>query len=400
MYNSFVGKNEFSFIAKLVVLYYAISPFLYLLRTLSGDVGITSFILRFFEPFLLVSTLFSCFLQNRFKLNAYILTFFLLGFYGVIIAIVQDNRLVDIVAGYSHFMTGILLFIYFYSSGKNLNIDRFMMVLSYATLSCCLAVLGFMYCMPYILGFHIYLGLACQVLIMVFFYNLHKRRFFQCILSVLLIILSGKRGVLVALLIGYILSLIFLLHRAKLKNIVKLLFAFVLISSIVVLVLPVTSEQLIKKYTYNEQATVDDYSAGRWNEVTSAYEGWVNNVENVILGSGFGFTYTYIHFLTKLADTEDYKNVHFSYLNPIIIFGVPVATLYYICLGLLFIRLFRRVDPSISYLKWSSLTYLIYACFVFNLFDEPIFWMINGVLFSYSDSVKRNVSLRANCESY
>ena len=392
-------KQSIGFIAKIVILYYSVAPFLYLLRALSGDTGITAIILRTSEPLLLIATFSVCCLQNKFKLNRYSFTLILLGIYGLFIAVFQENKIMDAMAGYSHFMTGIMLFIYFYCSGMRLNIDNFMKILSYVTLTCYSIALAAMYGLPFILGFHIYLGLACQVLIMVFFYNFQKRRVFLCILSVLLIIISGKRGVMVALFAGIIISLFFSLRHLRLKKVAKISFALILVLSLIVLVLPVTNEQLLNKYTYSEKETVDDYSAGRWNEVISAYEGWSSTIENMIIGSGFGFTYTYIHSLTKIADTEDYKNVHFSYLNPIIILGIPLALIYYICLLLLFIKIFQNVNPSFSYLKWSSLTYLIYACFVFDLFDEPIFWMINGVLFSYSDGLVSKVKLRLNSGS-
>ena len=376
-------------IATLIVIYYSISPFLYLLRTLSGDTGMTAILLRTSEPLLLLITFFACFLQSKFKLNAYSFTLFLIGLYGLSIAIVQENKIVDAIAGYAHFMTGIILFLYFYSSGKQLNIDKFMRMLSVSTLACNSIVLAFMYGMPYIVGFHIYLGLACQVLIMVFFYNFQKRRFFLCIFSLLLIIISGKRGVMVALFMGSIIATFFSLKTLNVRKVAKISVVFLLITTLIAFILPVTNEQLLQKYTYSEKETVDDYSAGRWNEVISAYEGWSSTLENIVIGSGFGFTYTYIHSFTKIADTEDYKNVHFSYLNPIIIFGVPVTIIYFTCLCLIFIKLFLVVNPSINYMKWASLTYLLYACFVFDLFDEPIFWMINGVLFSYSSSANR-----------
>lgn len=383
--NQTYGLN---FIAKLIVLYYSISPFLYLLRTLSGDSDLTAIILRTSEPLLMLLTLYACFFQNKFKLNAYSFTLILLGLYGLSIAIVQENKLMGALAGYVHFMTGIILFIYFYGSKEGLNIDKFMRILSYSTLTCYSIVIAVMYGLYFLLGIHIYLGLACQILIIALFYNFRARRFLLSFFSLFLIIISGKRGVFVALLAGSTIAFLASMGRLHFTRSIKIFVVVAALISLVIVALPMASEKLLNKYTYNEKATVDDYSAGRWNEVISAYEWWSSNIENVVIGSGFGFTYTYIHSQRKMADTEDYKNVHFSYLNPLIIFGVPVTTAYFLCLFLIFIRIFRNPDHSLNYMRLSSLTYLIYACFVFDLFDEPIFWMINGLLFHSSNHVE------------
>ena len=400
VYKAIESKGHLNFIAKLIILYYFSTPFLYLFRTLSGDAGFGYFVLRISEPILLFSTLFVLVLQSKPKLNAYSLSFLFIGVYGFLVALLQKNHLIDIVAGYFHFMTGILLFIYFYNASQTVALDKFMRIFSIATMMSCSFVIGFMYCMPYVLGFHIYLGLACQALIMVFFYNFQKHRPVLWISSLLLIIFSGKRGVLVALVIGFIISCVFLLHKVNVKTILKSLMGGLILAAFFIVVLPSTSEQLISKYTYEDRGSVDEYSAGRLNEVISAYNTWAFDIEKVIIGSGFGFTYTYTHSQADQPDVEEYKNVHFSYINPVIIFGVPVSLIYFVALGLLLIRMLSSVAVEYSYLKWSCITYLIYASFVFNLFDEPIFWMINGILLGQSQRLNQRSQQEFPCESY
>jgi hypothetical protein len=119
----------------------------------------------------------------------------------------------------------------------------------------------------------------------------------------------------------------------------------------------------------------------------------------IVIGSGFGFTYTYVYAQTTIADVQDYKNVHFSYLNPPIIFGLPMSLIYYGCLFLMFLKVFRNTNPRFMFMKWACFTYIIYACFVFNLFDEPIFWMINGLLFNQRLRFKHHVLSRSECAS-
>lgn len=390
MYNQIKRKESYDFVAIVIILYYSISPFLYLLRAFAGDTNITAVILRLSEPILLLTTFSFCLLKNKFKFNHYSLTFMLIGFYGLLIAIIHGNKPLDFLGGYLHYMTGIVVWMYFYNSNNQLHVDKFMRALSYYTLISYTLVIAYIYGMTF-LGVPIYLGVACQVLIVVFFYNIQKRRFFLSICSLLLILISGKRGVLASLVMGSIVSLFFMLKHWPFGKRIKVLFALGLTLAVIVAAMPFANEKLVNKYIYTENKSVDDYSAGRWNEIISAYDEWTSNLETIVIGSGFGFTYTYVYSQTTIADVHDYKNVHFSYLNPPIIFGLPMSLIYFGCLFLLFIKLFRNPDPDLIFMKWASFTYFIYACFVFNLFDEPIFWMINGLLFNHHLDFKRPV---------
>lgn len=397
MYKSIPRREPHDFVAIVIIVYYSISPFLYLLRAFSGDSNLTAVILRSSQPILMLTTFGFCLLKNKFKLNPYSLTLILLGVYGLSIALIQGNKPIDFMGGYLHYMTGIIVWMYFYSNNQ-LNVDQFMRALSRYTLMSYSIVIAYMYGMTF-LGVPIYLGVACQVLIVVFFYNVQKRRFFLTICSLLLIFVSGKRGVFAALMIGSIVSLFFILKQLQFGKRLKVLFAIGLSAALLVAIFPYASERLVNKYLYTENKTVDDYSAGRWNEVISAYDAWTNNLETIIIGSGFGFTYTYVYSQSTIADVQDYKNVHFSYLNPPIIFGLPMSLIYYGCLLLLFIKLFRNPNRRFIFMKWACFTYIVYACFVFNLFDEPIFWMINGLLFNHRHDLKNHVLGRSVCAS-
>jgi len=398
VYKEITRREPYDFVAITIILYYSISPFLYLVRAFLGDANVTAVILRSSEPILLLTTFSFCLLKNKFKLNHYSLTLLLVGFYGVLIAIIHGNKPIDFIGGYLHYMTGIIVWMYFYNSNDQMNVDKFMRALSYYTIISYTIVITYIYCMTF-LGVPIYLGVACQVLIVVFFYNIQKRRFFLSFCSLLLILISGKRGVFAALVIGSIVSLFFILKHLQFGKRVKVLFAIGLSVALLVAILPFANERLVNKYIYTENKTVDDYSAGRWNEIISAYDEWTSNLETVVIGSGFGFTYTYVYSQTTIADVHDYKNVHFSYLNPPIIFGLPMSLLYYGCLFLLFFKLFQNPNPQLLFMKWACFTYIIYACFVFNLFDEPIFWMINGLLFNHRLGFNSHVLRRPTCAS-
>ncbi len=198
-------KIRLDIISKIIILYYFVSPFLYLLRTLYGDATITAILLRTFQPLLLVMTLAYSIIKQRFIFNPYSFTLFLVGIYGLMIAFLQENTLTDLTAGYFHYMTGVILFIYFSRLDASF-LNQFMKSLTLWTILSNATVLAVIYIFNFMIGIHIYLGLACQILLVVFFYNFQKKKYITCLISLFLILVSGKRGVFVALCGGMLAS--------------------------------------------------------------------------------------------------------------------------------------------------------------------------------------------------
>ena len=114
----------------------------------------------------------------------------------------QGNIASNIASGFLHYLAGLLIFIYYYHNPIMDKADQFFKLLSICVLSSITIVVILIYVAPYFFGTSIYIGLATQILIVVFAYSVHKKNFLIAILTFTLILASGKRGVIVALLGG------------------------------------------------------------------------------------------------------------------------------------------------------------------------------------------------------
>ncbi|MGI1677496.1 MAG: O-antigen ligase family protein [Cellvibrionaceae bacterium] len=374
-----------------IIVYYALSPFLYLVRTLVGDFGFSAIILRSLEPCLILVVFLSLLNLQKIKINIIIVSMILLGIYGIVVGFLNENKPVDVVSGMSHFYMGVLLCAYFYSVDTLSNMNRFMMLLSFYCIISISIVLFVMYTLPYWAGIQIYLGLACQILIIIFFYNVHQKKITISILTLLLILASGKRGVLVALFIAFAASFFPFFVKYHSKEMLKITSIIIIAASFVFFFNAPVLDKFLSKFSINNTSTLNSYSSGRINEISSAFNFFYNTNNNILLGKGFGFSYTYVNDDKNIPDVEGYRNIHFSYLNPLLIFGLPLAFFYYCILLLVFFKVSNFGLRGSIYLKWSVFSYFVYACFVFNLFNEPILWMCIGIVFRAKNFLARSV---------
>jgi hypothetical protein len=363
-----------------IIFFYASSPFLYLIRAILGDEGLVSVVLRSLQPLLILIFLGAIIKLNKPRIPWYWVILLFLGMYAAVVGLVSDNSPFDVLSGLSHFLTGILILTYIYLKRPFKYIDNFMQKLTIFSISSISIVIVIMYALPNFIGVNIYLGLACQVLLVIFFYNFQRKNLIYCILSLCLIIASGKRGVLVALVVGMIISFFPFFIRYHIKTTSKMFVIAFVSGAFLISLNPSLLEKVGEKFVYDESRTVNDYSSGRMVEASSAINYWTSDFTRIVAGAGFGFTYTYINKAPGALDVEGYKNVHFSYLNPLIIFGVAGASIYFSILLFILFKVIINKDSSLSYLKWSCISYFVYACFVFNLFNEPIFWMSLGFM--------------------
>ncbi|MGS2716923.1 O-antigen ligase family protein [Eionea flava] len=365
----------------LIIVFYSCSPFLYLIRVFFGDQDVFSVVLRLFEPLLILTTFF-CLLLKQVKLNYYAIIQSLILFWGVCIGLLSKNYIFNIVSGASHFIAGLLVYIYFFNMNK--SFDRmlwFLERLSYFVIIAIGIVIAFIY-YSNAYGRSVYLGLACQILIPVFFVLCYKKKLVLAILCFLLIVLSGKRGVLLSFVLGVLAVAVPLAFSRyfNFKYFMYLLGGVLLVTIFVSLGL---GDGMFSRLQFDGSRGINEYSSGRYQEFYSATIYWLSDSFRTLWGAGFGFTYTYIYDTPNLSDVQNYKNVHFSYLNPLISFGLFFGGVYllsfaFLILGLL-VKLSYCKGLGLAY-KASIITFCIYACFVFNLFNEPIFWAVLGSL--------------------
>lgn len=378
-----------------IIVFYAVSPFMYLVRVLLGDSFLSFVLLRTMQPLLILVVLFGL-LVRRLKYDLPAVILFSVYVYGVVVGAVSGNNVGDLLPASSHFLLGFVLYLYFYNVGYCR--DRFeyfsRCLLFFSVLSVTVVIL-LMYMADAVFGVSIYLGLACQVLLFLFFYGMYRRSVLIMLACVALIFLSGKRGVLVALVLTFSVSFIPLLLTSSRKLLLRLL--LVGFCSLFVLAAYDTSylDKAVAKMDYSGGRSVNDYSSGRYNEVLSVLTFWSERDYRKVFGAGFGYTYTYHHDSPELPNVTGYKNVHFSYLNPLILFGIPIGGLYIVCFFAMIIGAafnFSKGGRLLSVHRMTLVAFVIYACFAFVLFTEPFFWMLLGL----AGSLKRGVVEKIN----
>lgn len=386
-------KNKLNTVEKFIIAFYFFSPFMYLIRVIFGDTLLGFILVRTMQPLLIVVVLLALYFSRvRFDLYSSAAILFLI--YGVVAGFVNENKLFDIVTGASHFLIGFLLYLYYRNKKiSECHLIKFLKITTYWCLISISFVISFLYVSEAVIGVNIYLGLASQVLIPLIFYAVYKKNSSLFIFILLLVVLSGKRGVLFAILLGFAFSFLPLFLSSYRKFLAKIILCIVIIFPTALIFGDNSFDILIRKFEINEKMTIDRYTSGRFAELKSAMDYWHSNNVRRLMGAGFGFTYTYMQENKALPDVDNYKNVHFSYFNPLIIFGFILGYIYLLLFFILLITVLIRTTSKGSIrplLKASIFSYAIYACFAFVLFNEPLLWMIMGFLNS------RNVNVEAS----
>lgn len=370
-------------IEKVIIIFYFLNPLLYLVRVLAGDSLISFVLLRALQP-LVIATLLASLLVIKIRSSAFSLFGSFCLFYGVVAGLLNGNDLFNILTGASHFLVGLLLFVYF--SSRPMGEERLAEFFRVATLWCLCSITFVILVLQLsqrLLGLDLYLGLACQVLIPLSCYALYKKNVYLLLFILALILFSGKRSVLLALIAAIIVMSLPLLTSLYRKFVVKGLVLATLSSLMVFSLFLDSLSAIVSKFEYDETKSLDYYSSGRLAELESAFNFWRSDEAVTVLGAGFGYTYTYVHESPGLSDVENYKNVHFSYAAPFLTFGLLLGFFYLLSFfALILTAIFKRHRRSsfILPLKISLLSYSFYACFSFILFNEPFLWAVLGIM--------------------
>lgn len=376
------SNDRLTFVDWSVVLFYGVSVPIYLLRVVSRgeDSAVTWLLLRLPEPMVMVAALCGLLMTRR-RLDFYAIISIALLLYGLIVALLQKNLLSDIVAGCIHFATGLCLYLYYYNTALCWSrVRKILKTIAFVALIAFLPTVLLIEIIAKVIGVDIYLGLASQSVLATFVYGLASSSALLSGLSVVTIFLSGKRGVLVAL----ALSLIVYAGLAILRWRPTLVLKFLVLGGIGIFALLVAEPDAfvaaLEKFVPDDDISVNQYSSGRLVEAQSAIAYFLEQKDRIIFGAGFGFKYIFFGD-DVYGRQEDYKNVHLSIINPIIIFGLPAFIVYFLNLYVLVILAVSMPRRDIrTALQVLVVTLLIYSCFVFNLFNEPLLWLSLGLL--------------------
>jgi hypothetical protein len=253
-------------------------------------------------------------------------------------------------------------------------------------------------------GRPLYLGVGTAALLLPFAYYLTRRRWLSVLLVALLILVSGRRGTW----LGMLMIVVAFFPVASARGLALrlgggfVLFALVVVGSFLlepyldVASLPAPLDSLVAKwYLLNflsEDFEVGRGSSGRSAEIEYAFRQFATSPWHWMSGMGYGWSYFNAAEIKGIETRNFYSHyVHVSPLNIVLLHGIPTA-------GLFFWVLWRRLERIH---RWSvtvggrgsvefALVLFLVGSFVvgltgYNYAIDPLLWLVLGILASSAD---------------
>lgn len=386
------GKYDLSIVHYTIIIFYGITPFIYFLRPLEEISVIAKISLRILEPLLIMITSAAIYIkilnEKSFKVDWYFSIMILMTFYAFLIGLIMGNEIRYVLSGISHILAGLLTYWFFkhYYHNEQL-IKKFINKVIIVSLIANSFAIGFMYLSNKILGTSYYIGLDSSVLLLGLFWALNNKNLLNILLFLGLIFISGKRGVLVSGILT--MGIAFLTSPVYRLGITMRLFfiGFVSLMAVPLLGIDLLEIQSVKKIFQFTDFDLNYYSAGRIEEIFSAFIDWAKKPIEILVGSGLGFSFTYVYFDSNMT-VPDSHNVHFSPMNILIIWGFPISIMIYCLFMYLIYSVMGTLKGINGTIRLTVISLFIYSMFVFNIFNEPLLWALIGILASgnYEDS--------------
>lgn len=405
--NYFLTKRQ----TKLLTIYfltflllYVFSPIITILRINRFDVeGNIAWLFLGFRTVFLGLLSFLIITSNKIsRINFFILFFGFMLFWGQIVGLGSGNNLSfmlsDLLRGIFVLVTLILFSnLRFTASFLERVINSF----------CLFVIISFtvseiwLYILSPLLGLRTYAGLGSQALLLPLIYYYFKRRKWRTLFSLLLIFLSGKRGVFLVSLVVIFLS--FLLRKSSKKTrlnskaiIIAMMVSLFIITCLIIVFANIIEEFsksnlpiFIEKYVYSLSVhDIEDLysiSSGRLSQIQAVLEEIKTDPARILLfGEGHGAA---IEFRVQVGERtfffDSFKNIHFSPIRLILIYGAFWTSVIYVYLSIVGIKsilLFKKTRKYIDMvIGIFIIAFLIYTFFVYEILQEPLFWLIVSI---------------------
>lgn len=308
---------------------------------------------------------------------------------GTLIGLNNQNPLSFIV---SHTFNGVLALVFCLAFNNFApERERFFAITKIAMLSITLVALGAMiYFLCFMLNGNFYYGMSVAALMLPLGYCLIQRQWALSLAIIVLITLSGKRGVMIAALIetGIYLSAIYYEEFKRYRKKALIIFVSSLPIAFIFMAL-FELHPLIAKWNIinplSSNFNLERGSGGRWTEIMRSYEAFQTSGANWIWGAGHGFHYDWWS-KTGLWNYDFVRHyMHLSPLNYVFRYGLITASLF-------FLLLIKILHSSYQGLKNQSLPKLeaIFFLFVvgrlaqgftsYTWGTDPLLWIAIGYL--------------------
>lgn len=231
-------------------------------------------------------------------------------------------------------------------------------------------------------GGSVYFGLQVTIALLPLAYGLVSRKNLYVILSLLAIVLAGKRGVMGAAIV-MILAAIVIEKRTGLfvRSVLVAAMLFVAIYlSIILDLMPVQVLNRFSEFARGGDFDIDRATAGRFYEIDAALAEFGRNKWVLIVGKGLGASYE----IDYAADST----VHLSPLSMILRFGIPLTIMFYVVLASMVIwGLRQRITAhmggmGVKIMLLVLIGELVFSFSAFTLMQSYLLWISYCYLYS------------------
>lgn len=229
-------------------------------------------------------------------------------------------------------------------------------------------------------GGNVYLGLSTENLIPFIANNL-KNNPFNVLLGLVMIVMGGKRGMILSSLLGLMIFLVF--KQTGTKKAIPLFFTLLIpIVGIWITIqdasilksLPKTMQNRVAPFVINsdkEQFNIRNATAGRNEEVETVIRIWKQDPLSAIVGRGYGAA-----FQLSGEDMTD-STVHISPIGVAFISGIPLTLFLYGYLIYVAFRSIKQIKHTPEYTFWYYIfiSLILNSFSVFIVFQAPLIWL-------------------------
>ena len=348
---------------------------------------------------------------NMKRINNALCVVIFISIYGIAIGLINNNNVSEMWRHFYILGYGVMPFVFgrhLYSYVSDKNFDKLMdFALACNVISCIAFFLIHSI-------WNIYPGYGTQAIGYVVVYNfvMKKNRLF--VISLLALILEGKRGVMISVL--FCLYIFYVIYNPKLRRISILALMFLPVVLILILYLleamhlsDIPGISRIKYINpFSNEYNLFMGSSGRFDEITSAMNAFGENSFNYIFGAGFGFNFDWL-LSYNTAFVENKVSLHMSPLMIFILVG-PIVTLfiytYLIRLSISAIKNSFSAGNStqsrlLNYFALSGLFFIISGFFALNISSDPIGPMFLGLCSCFVIKLKEvRIDSKSNLHVY
>lgn len=374
---------------KAYILYFFITPILHSLKLIRYGAEYGAYSFYFFSSLFFVLILLHSIINLRKLINGRIffmdIVLALIFIVSVSSTVVFGGDIIDITGNFMRLLSTMLLFINCRQFLNKEYAGNYIKRLAIAGLIG--ETIALIVCYYIVIrGGSVYLGLGTENLLP-FIGNNIQTSALKMFVGIFMVIMGGKRGMILSAVLGVIVVLWGIGQSEKLK---KMVAPIILISTIISLLyiaiqnesvynsLPVAMRNRIKPFVEKSSNNDLDYTratAGRDLEVYAVLKSWEEYPISIITGQGLGAA-----FQLYGSNTTD-STVHISPLAISFICGVPLGILLYLNFFFILFK-FKRSRKKDTVWYYIFVVNVMNSFTVFTIFQSPIIWISLAYLYN------------------